>query len=528
MTTTVTDLLCNHFGGIRRKNSRFDAEQITCTDCQNVELYDTKINQGVGIRTAKGSKLIKTFSENEEVLGIWESNQDSGKYLFVYTEGATSGSGNLYSYNPSNGNISTVKTGLTKTGNCCGTDYQNGSESSSADVFVFTNGTEMFYVDMNAGTPVTMITSNDVDGNPIRGLGLVVYNNRLWVFHDNCLYSSCENSCTDWATHSAIDDTSAFGIDFTKPVTAIAPYLGSLAVFFSDSSCLIAGTKPTDYQATDESPGGCAGYNALVFHGTDLWFYDDTKKGVFSFKQVVNGDKTLGENVAIDIQEELMSVDSNKLNKIKTLSVVVEDRNEIWFILQTHYTNETTIMIFDYLHGEWVKRVCPPISCLGIFNGSVYSGGMSKLMLEYYSETNLFEYDETTETGINKVSKYICSTCNFGINNALKIFYFPPRVSLDMANCANKFYVKYIRNYDYTKNKKEKYINAKGLKKILHYDSGERYDRGYAYLPSKYSSIAKFPSATFKTLEIQIYTKIPGEEFSIQNLECTKVKIKQI
>ena len=516
MATTVTDLLCNHFGGIRRKNSRFDAEQITCTDCQNVELFDTKINAGVGIRTAAGNTSVcDDFGSTEKVIGIFESTQSTIKYCLLYTEDENEGK--FYRFNASTEELTLLKDGLSVTGKCSGTDFEHGADASDADVFVFSNGTNMFYVDIDAATPVVDITSNDVDGNPIRGLGLKVYNNRLWVFHDNKVYSSYQSSCTDWATHSASDDNSAFGMDFSKKVTAIEPYLGSLAIFFSDSSCLLAGSKPTEYQATDDSPGGCAGYDALIFHGTELWFYDDTKKGIFSFQQVVNGDKTLGQNVAIDIQEELLSIDKTRLDDIKTMSVVTDDRNEIWFILPTHYRQNTTIMIFDYHHGEWVKRICQPINCFGVVNETLYSGG-AKLYREYHGESFDGEFIE---------SKYICSICNFGIDNALKIFYFPPRVTLDM-NRLNKFYVKYIRNYDYTKNKKEKYINAKGLKKILHYDVGECYDSGFLYPPKKFSSIAKFPSSTFKTLEIQIYTKQQGEEFSINNFECNKVKIKQI
>ena len=110
------------------------------------------------------------------------------------------------------------------------------------------------------------------------------------------------------------------------------------------------------YTQTDESPGGCASYNSLVFHGTELYFYDDTKKGVFSFNQVVNGNKTLGNNIALDIQQELCEINPARLNDIRALSIVLSDRNEIWFLIPTTEPDITTIMIFDYVHKEWVKR----------------------------------------------------------------------------------------------------------------------------------------------------------------------------
>ena len=104
-----------------------------------------------------------------------------------------------------------------------------------------------------------------------------------------------------------------------------------------------------------DSPGGCAGYNALVFHGTELYFYDNTKKGVFCFRQIINGDKTLGENIALDIQEELFSISSAKLQDIKTLSVVTADRNEVWMLLPDEDANYSTIAIYDYIR-IWIRK----------------------------------------------------------------------------------------------------------------------------------------------------------------------------
>ena len=54
MATTTASLICNKFGGIRRINAYFSNELITASDIQNVELFNTGINSGVGIRTAKG------------------------------------------------------------------------------------------------------------------------------------------------------------------------------------------------------------------------------------------------------------------------------------------------------------------------------------------------------------------------------------------------------------------------------------------------------------------------------------------
>ena len=58
MSSTRTQLICHNFGGIRQKNAVFTSELITAQDMQNIELYYTGINNGVGIRTAKGNVSI--------------------------------------------------------------------------------------------------------------------------------------------------------------------------------------------------------------------------------------------------------------------------------------------------------------------------------------------------------------------------------------------------------------------------------------------------------------------------------------
>ena len=55
MATKISSLKCNKFGGIRRINATFASELISASDLQNVELFNTGINSGVGIRTAKGN-----------------------------------------------------------------------------------------------------------------------------------------------------------------------------------------------------------------------------------------------------------------------------------------------------------------------------------------------------------------------------------------------------------------------------------------------------------------------------------------
>jgi hypothetical protein len=510
MATKISSLKCNRFGGIRRINATFANELISASDLQNVELFNTGINSGVGIRTTKGNTAVcKSIPTDEKIINLFESVQGNTNYCFVYTE--NSAKGKIYSFDINTQSVTLLKDNMTVTGQCCGLDIAQGW----SDLFIFSNGEELLSIEMSAEEKIKMMNLVDMDDRQVKGLGLINYDNRLWIFNGNVLWYSVQENVYDFSTSDAQIKTSAGYIEYVKNITAITPYLGSLAIFFRDSSILLSGEYP--YEQTDESPGGCASYNALVFHGTELYFYDDTKKGVFSFNQVINGDKTLGDKIALDIQEELCFVEASRLKEIRALSIVLSDRNEIWFLIPTSEPDVKTIMIFDYIHKEWVKRKCPYTTCFNILNSELYSGGENGRIYKEY-ETDLFDGEFIR-------SFYKCTPLNLGVDNTLKILYFPPRVTIDMTYSSD-FWIRYIKNYDTFKAPKVKQIKIKTMKNALYYDIGH-WDKTYFPL-KELNSIYKLPSATFKTLEIQLYTYASGEGFCIKNIEFSKIKVKQI
>lgn len=604
MASTTTSLINYNFGGIRRKDAVFMADKITCSNCQNVELFFTKLNSGVGIRTVNGNKAITDDIPNDEnVIGIFESIQNKESIFFVYTESETKG--RIYTLDRTYESTTLVVDNLSTTGNACGCDFKQGW----LDTFIFSNGEDVIYLYTDtsqtgstltvapysitnatlytiSGSTVTSAytgisgsygrltipipntedvfyvyrdksldkeinntkyygwsdgTNNyyttenvdvllyDTEGNRVYGLGLCVFDSRLWMFNDVTVWYSQQGECRNFRYQDPSTITSAGHIIFVKPVTAIYPYLGTLAVFHKDSSALVQLDATTVFKTTDESPGGCAGYDSLVFHGTDLYFYDDTKKGVFSFQQVVNGDKTLGNNIAYDIQDELLEIKQNDLNKIRTLSVVTSDRNEVWFLvpIEDTYTvkidgndvekQASIVLIFDYIRGEWIKRKCQHINAIQMIDNSLFSGG-KQVYAEYVG--NDFDGDFIK-------SEYVCTIFNLGEDNTLKITKFPPRLAVD-SSYSNHFWVKYVKNYDVLKTPKTKEIKGKSTKNTLVFNSGAKWNDGSKYKVKGVSIIVKIPSATFKALEITFYTENSSQDFCIKNIEFSKIKIKQV
>ena len=243
-----------------------------------------------------------------------------------------------------------------------------------------------------------------------------------------------------------------------------------------------------------------------------MYFYDDTKKGVYCFRQVVNGDKTLGENIALDIQEELCDIPLSKAVGIKTLSVVTSDRNEVWFLIPSDNDIYSTILIFDYLRNAWIKRKSQKINCVRVIGGVLYSAG-EKIYEEYVSNTFDGEFIP---------SFYKCTPLNLGKENNLKVVNYPPRVSVDMYY-NNDFYVEYIKNYD-SKTSKIRHISSKTIKNSLYFDIG---NWDVMFFPAKdINSVKKLPVSFFKTLQITFLTQRAGEDFCIKNIEFERIKVK--
>ena len=511
-----TTLICNNFSGINRSNSTFSSGIITAEDMQNVELFSTEVNAGVGIRTSKGNiSVCECIPEDEIVINIFESVQKGNNYFFVHTENKSEGK--IYLFNPDSKALTLKHAGLSVTSKSCGCDISQGW----SDLWVFSNSEEMLSIELenyNAEgvlEEVKLMKLKDTDGRFVKGMGLVVFAGRLWVFDGQILRYSMQENIYDFATSDAGVTTSAGYIEFVKNITAVFPYLGTLAVFHSNSSCLIARDEDDfSFYKTMEFPGGCASYNSLVFHGTELYFYDDTKKGVFCFRQVVNGNQTLGENIALDIQDELFEIPNGKIGEIKALSVVTADRNEVWFLRPDKDEEYSLILIYDYLRKSWVKRKCKKINCFATINGVLYSAG-KKIYEEYQSNTFDNEFIE---------SFFKCTPLNFGRENYIKILSFPPKVTLDL-HYNNNFYLEYIKNYNSTTSKTRR-IQAKTLKNCLYFDIGH-WDTNY-FAIKDINSATKLPTSYFKTLQIKFFTKNDGDDFCIRNIEFCKIKIKTI
>ena len=110
---------------------------------QNVELFATEVNSGVGIRTSKGNvSVCSLIPEDENVINIFESIQKGVPHFFVHTE--NNSEGKIYLFSPSGGTLELKVSGLSLTSVSSATDVSQGW----SDLWVFSNSEEILSIEL--------------------------------------------------------------------------------------------------------------------------------------------------------------------------------------------------------------------------------------------------------------------------------------------------------------------------------------------------------------------------------------------
>ena len=92
------------------------------------------------------------------------------------------------------------------------------------------------------------------------------------------------------------------------------------------------------------------------------------------------------------------------------ISIVQAQHNEIWMI-SSNNSQYSTILIFDYYHGQWIKRKSQKLNSVAVVNQNILSASQNKILEEY----NGNDFD-----GEFIKAFYTCSPFNLGASQ--KIF----------------------------------------------------------------------------------------------------------
>lgn len=536
MATTEVNIFFDLFRGIREIKPISDpfSGVMSSVSMKNTELRYSQRGDKVGIYTMPGNTIIAYLpNENEVIRGDWESVQQGFRYRIVYT---TDGSvGRLYKFD---GQIFTLlydELGSHIT--CNGLTIAQGL----TDYFVFTNGVDTpIAINMLAEVKYTIMDIVDYEARPIRGLGLKSYDGRLAIMCKNRVHWSVQGNIFDFATISspALATDSAYQ-EFDREVKAIEYYNDSLIVFTEDYSVAFTG-NPADslnFTRSGASGGGCASFDSLIKFDNKLFYYDHKTKNIFAYYLIDVGQTRPSEGVANEIVNYLNKIDDNRLDEIKIIPCIVEDKSEIWFKLPIK-DSKILIMILDYSKGEWVVREQQNINSILVFENNIFTSYENKILLEYNGD--LFSENPDGTGGEFIPSEYKFNIINLGSDTDLKTCRSPMTFTVD-GSANSDFFVEFVYNDNPETAENRKIIKRFYDRKIAFYtDDDDDLSGGYFVeddedieLDSKVfidnttydRTFSVYPPLKFKQLQMRIYTEEPGQSFNIKRIELKKIKV---
>lgn len=505
------------FKGIREQNGIVDISSgvISALEAKNVEFYATNISNCVGIRTIQGRTLTNTLDESYTIYGDFTSRQNNHDIRLLYVEDDTKGMLLRLDTTPV-----TLIDNLPKTGKCNGITMLYGEY----DTFVLTNGEELWFYAEGREPEVEEINPVDAEGRDIKGLCLFTQDQRLGIETKNRVHWSKQMDITNWSAQDLDSDgnplaTNAAYEEFTNNITAIAQYINGIVAFTESDSTYLSGNPAiaSQFVREDASIGGTPCFSSVVVHDKYLFYYDHKQNNIYYFIQNDVGQKRTGDPIAFEIQQELVNVDFERINKVFMKSVYADGKNEIWVIFPQK-ENGQSIFVFDYLFQEWVERTLTDVNTVNTANNAIYTSSGNKI---YRENLGTFEGQ----------SLYKMSIINMGSDTNLKIPKLVPTVSVDNL-ATNDFWVQ-IR-VDGKDKVKEKYIKSRfkdyftwGDDTSDESNQKQLWDLNNWAIESQIPVVQKLPPIpAFKWLELTFLTKNIGEEFSIKRFEVKKIRTK--
>lgn len=510
MAVAVTPQIYESFKGIRELNGVNAGGAISALVCQNVELVQTEIGSGTGIKTMDGNGKLYNLPLGYEIRGIFKSVQEGVTVRFIYAENDEEGA--LFYVNPARQVVKLIDS-LTVTGECNGITMS----STAYDVFVFTNGEEAktvcFTSDIAYGDTVKTISATDYDGRSIKWLSMTEWNGFLVVASQYGVHSSHQNDIYTWNDNPQ-DVADSWHIDFSKKVTAVYSYTGGLYIFTADDVSFLNTTPNNTSSSLQTMAGvGCFSYTSIVKHDIYLFFYDNIQKNIYYIQNIDSGQLRPAGPVAREIQSKF-----NNVKTFKMYSCIYENKNEVWCLINDE------LYIYNYVLQEWIQRVEQKINTICLVNNVVLSGGADG---KIYSENVNLLFD-----GFFFPAEYKTTFINFGSNSNLKKQKTPLLLVLN-DNYINDFWVELTVN-NKTKNPKRVLVRGSGggiygndTVEELQPDN-ETYDIATYAADNPYSKkvVEISTPQTWYTMSIRIFTDTEGQGFYINSMELKNVKEK--
>lgn len=514
------DFRTEKFLGIRFQNGVADyaGGVVSALECKNVDFYKTGTGDAIGIKTTTGRQPVKSLT-GSTIIGYWTSNQDNHEYRYVYAETLTDGT--LYSFESNT--FTPIITGLSVTGKANGITITQGMY----DVFVFTNGDDLYSYCESTTPKKNAINAVDDQLRQIKGLSLATQAQRLVIGCENRVHWSKQLDIYTWDANGTDSQgqplsTNSHYEEFTNKITAVANYIEGIIAFTNYDSTFMAGNPAslTEFIREDAAIGGTPCYSSIVVHDKYLFYYDHKQRNIYYFLQNDVGQKRTGEPVATEIDQYFAEVDSTYVTNTKMYSVYSGGINEVWVILPIGQ-NKQRLMIYDYTIKEWKERTANYIHDLNIYDDGIYTCQGDTIYREYRGY-------------LQDTCSYKINTLNFGSDTNLKIPKLLPVVTINYKNeCSNTFYVR--MRIDGKPKIKEKLVKSKYINDSTWGDdsndtspsSNQMWDVAEWVENRDFKARKKLPPIqSFRWVELTFLTKEVGQEFDIQCFELKRIRQK--
>lgn len=514
------DFRTEKFLGIRYQNGVADyaGGVVSSLECKNIDFYKTGTGDAIGIKTTTGRQPVKSL-EGSKIIGYWTSNQDNYEYRYVYAETTTDGT--LYFFN--NNEFTPIIENLSVTGRANGITITQGMY----DIFVFTNGDDMYSYCESTVPKKNAINAIDDQLRQIKGISLATQAQRLVIECDNRVHWSKQLDIYTWNANATDSEgkplsTNSHYEEFTNRVTAVANYIEGIIAFTQFDSTFMSGNPAslTEFVRQDAAIGGTPCYSSVVVHDKYLFYYDHRQRNIYYFIQNDVGQKRTGTPVATEIDRIFAEVDNTYVTNTKMYSVYSAGINEIWVLLPTGQ-NKQRLMIYDYAIQEWKERTADYVNDLNLYDDGIYTCQGDTIYREYRGP-------------LQDVCSYKINTLNFGSDTNLKIPKLLPVVTINYENdCSNTFWVR--MRIDGKPKRKEKLVKSKYINDSTWGDDtndttpagSQTWDVAEWVEDRDFKARKKLPPIqSFRWVELTFLTKEVGQEFDIQCFELKRIRQK--
>jgi hypothetical protein len=391
-STKVPEYTLKKFGGLRNIN----AGEGFFVEGYNFEIFSTE-SGGIGFRRMNGNEFLSIYRELGALeyeyyisYGVFETIQNGLKYTIEYVVGATEAKlvRFLGTYTDPCGDYEVLADGFDKDAkNCNGIDF-NGK-------FFFTNGVDAPRTIEIGASPIDVeIDTTDSTARVHYGLGLYVYDNRIWMTSRYGVIGCAFNDETDWASTG---DAGAFWKDYTA-ATAVHGFSNGLVIMGKYFTEYMSGSGALSYSFEPVGNTGAVGHKAICSHDNRVFFFNG--EGVYPIIYQDTNQRSIKSRISNNITETLLDIDTDQYADIQLISLAPLGEDKIWFLARhKSYSTYSVILVYDYGFGEWFMRISPvSINYLSINNNYLYSAGGGLLK---DNTGSIFEADSDIEYPIN-------------------------------------------------------------------------------------------------------------------------------